>query len=348
MSQDSLFDSTVKKPVAVAYGMGVDSTAMLVGLAQRGQRPDLILFADTGAERTETYDFKPVMQEWLRKEGFPPITTVRYQPRNFKNFPPYRTLEENCLTNGTLPGISMAHPSCSSKWKQAPQHAFIKQWEPAQRAWGLGLKVVKLIGFDDSPTDRRRTYSANPKDGDIYEYRMPLQQWHWDREECKRQIARAGLPVPPKSSCFFCLAMKPHEVEQLPAEMLRRIVRLEARAHPRLKTCEGLWRSTVKGTRGGIARPGSMTQYIRQSRLLPEEEIDRIWEGTFEAIVSFQEGYAAALSAGLAEEFLLGNHDWDYRNPVWSGLSPDDKPHKDLLHPLGGENSQQEEALCLD
>lgn len=34
------------QPVTVAYGIGVDSTAMLVGLHQRGIRPDLILFAD--------------------------------------------------------------------------------------------------------------------------------------------------------------------------------------------------------------------------------------------------------------------------------------------------------------
>lgn len=35
-----------KTPLVVAYGMGVDSTALLVGLHQRGLRPDLILFAD--------------------------------------------------------------------------------------------------------------------------------------------------------------------------------------------------------------------------------------------------------------------------------------------------------------
>ena len=32
-------------PVIVNLGMGVDSVAMLVGFAARGERPDLILFA---------------------------------------------------------------------------------------------------------------------------------------------------------------------------------------------------------------------------------------------------------------------------------------------------------------
>ena len=42
-------------PLVVSYGMGVDSTAMLIGMAQRSIRPDLILFADTGGEKPETY-----------------------------------------------------------------------------------------------------------------------------------------------------------------------------------------------------------------------------------------------------------------------------------------------------
>jgi hypothetical protein len=36
-------------PIIVAYGMGVDSTAMLIGLRDRGISIALILFADTGS-----------------------------------------------------------------------------------------------------------------------------------------------------------------------------------------------------------------------------------------------------------------------------------------------------------
>ena len=35
-------------PIVVAYGAGVDSTAMLVGLHRLGVRPAMLLFADTG------------------------------------------------------------------------------------------------------------------------------------------------------------------------------------------------------------------------------------------------------------------------------------------------------------
>jgi hypothetical protein len=38
----------------IADGLGVNSTALLVQLSRAGVRPDLILFADTGAEKPET------------------------------------------------------------------------------------------------------------------------------------------------------------------------------------------------------------------------------------------------------------------------------------------------------
>ncbi len=41
-------------PLVVAYGLGVDSTAMLVEFARLRIRPELILFADTGGDKPET------------------------------------------------------------------------------------------------------------------------------------------------------------------------------------------------------------------------------------------------------------------------------------------------------
>jgi hypothetical protein len=89
-------------PLVVAYGLGVDSTAMLIEFARRDIRPDLILFADTGGEKPETYAYLPVMQEYLAGVGFPAVITVRYEPTRA----PYRTLEGQCLHTGTLPSLA--------------------------------------------------------------------------------------------------------------------------------------------------------------------------------------------------------------------------------------------------
>ena len=50
-------------PVIAAWGMGLDSTAMIVELVRQGTPPDVVLTADTGSERPETYVFLPLFQE---------------------------------------------------------------------------------------------------------------------------------------------------------------------------------------------------------------------------------------------------------------------------------------------
>lgn len=54
-----------------------------------------------------------------------------------------------------------------------------------------------------------------PDYGDRYDVEYPLREWGLDRAACGRIITAAGLPLPPKSACFFCPAMKQIEIEQL-------------------------------------------------------------------------------------------------------------------------------------
>ena len=70
-----------KQPIIVAYGVGRDSTALIVEMQRRGIRPDAILFANIGSEKRETYEFIPVFSQWLTSHGFPRITVVRYEPK---------------------------------------------------------------------------------------------------------------------------------------------------------------------------------------------------------------------------------------------------------------------------
>jgi hypothetical protein len=279
-------------PVMAACGMGVDSVAMIIEMVERGERIDVVLFADTGSEKPATIAYVEIFRAWLEARGIT-FHVVGYQPKKFKNWPPYGTLEENCITNGTLPSIAFGFGSCSLKWKVAPQNNWTESWEPARTCWAAGGRVTKLIGYDCSPADikryaEREGYQDDPK----YTYRYPLREWGWVRADCEARIARAGLPVPVKSACFFCTAMKPHEVDALEPHFLRRIVLMEARAKPRLTSSEGLWRKTVKGNRGGYPKPGSMTEYIRSEGLLPSEQIDWIIEHAPKQLIAWQEGAA--------------------------------------------------------
>lgn len=218
--------------LVVAFGGGVNSTAMLVEMKKRAIIPDLILFADTGGERPDTYRTVWLVSEWCKLNGLPPILTVRN---------PGPTLEEDCLTRKALPSIAYGFKSCSDRWKQRPQNHYIK------RIWPHGLKpYTKAIGFDAGEWVRMRD-ADDPNCTNWY----PLVDWKLHREECEAICVQAGLPVA-KSSCFFCPSMRKPEVLALAKqnpELLARAVAMEENAE--LTTVKGLgrhwsWKNLVK------------------------------------------------------------------------------------------------------
>jgi hypothetical protein len=214
-----------------AYGGGVNSTAMLVLLAKQDFRPDLILFADTGGERPDTYAFILRFNRWLIANNMPEIITV-------KKGGIQETLEENCIRMNMLPSIAYGYKTCSHKYKIEPQNKYVNNWEPARKAWASGSKVTKLIGYDADEHHRAKI----PED-DKYVMRYPLVEQDIGREECKQIITDAGLCLPGKSACFFCPSSKKHEIRQLAREypeLLQRALVMEANAH--LTSVKGLGR----------------------------------------------------------------------------------------------------------
>lgn len=261
-------------PLVQSYGMGVDSTAVLIGWHQRGIRPDAIFFSDPGSEHPETYAYRPIIDAWLAEVGFPAITEVRYQVQRPKNGP-YATIEENCLVNKTLPSLAFGRKACSQKWKGAVIDRHVRRMFTAHITGGG--KVTRAIGYDAGPCDMRRggVQTRGP-----WTWTYPLREWGWDRERCEREIADAGLPIPHKSACWFCPSTKPAELLQLARrhpDLARRAVALEDLARPSLRKIEGLWGRGTKGMRGSEKRPGSWRVFLAEHSPevlppLPEKE----------------------------------------------------------------------------
>ncbi len=188
----------------VAYGAGVNSTALLIGLVARSEPPDKILFADTGGEKPATYKYRDSFSTWLVANGFPAIETVRYKCDD-------ASLEHECLRKAVLPSPAYGGRSCSEKWKIRPQIEYMRQWMAWQ--W-MALRevstVTRLLGFD---ADEKRRAKPSPDKGFINEY--PLIAWGWTRNDCREVISKSGLCEPPKSACFFCPSSKKGEVRRL-------------------------------------------------------------------------------------------------------------------------------------
>lgn len=216
----------------VAYGGGVNSTAMLIELHRRKERVDAILFADTGGERPETYAGLKQVSDWCVAHGLPEIVTVR---KTYKGQP--ETLEANCERMRTLPSIAYGFKSCSMKYKADPQDKWTNNWKPARDEWDAGRKIIKLIGYDAGEERRARI-----REDDKYVHRYPLIEWDLWREDCEEIVRSEGLVVG-KSSCFFCPSMKKSEILELDIrhpDLMRRALEMESRAQ--LTTVKGLGR----------------------------------------------------------------------------------------------------------
>ena len=221
----------------LSFGGGTDSTAIICGWVERGLEPfDYILFADTGGERPHTYEHIERMQDYLKKHGMPPITIVRKVKRDKTLY----TLEQNCLDQKMLPSLAYGFKGCSQKYKIAPQEKFVNNIPGMRKFFKEGGKVHKYIGYEFS--ERRRWMKA-PVEDDKYIYHYPLVEWEWSRPECIEAIKRAGLPLPGKSSCFFCPASTKPEIAQLKETypvLFERALAMEDNAV--LKTVKGLGR----------------------------------------------------------------------------------------------------------
>ena len=243
----------------VGYGGGTDSTAMLVGLWRHHVPVDLILFADPGAEQPHTYAYLDTMSRWLENHGMPAITRVWYTEKNGQRL----TLEQECLRSRSLPSIAYGHKKCSQKYKIAPQDRFCNHYPPCQESWSRGERVVKMIGYDAGEVRRLEGAREHDLADKKYQKQYPLMEWGWHREYCVRTIQDAGLPLPGKSSCFFCPSMKKREIRALYhqyPDLLERALAMENNVRPNLGTVKGLgrdfaWRDFIEFDQLQLALP---------------------------------------------------------------------------------------------
>lgn len=218
----------------VSFGAGTNSTAILQGMFERQERPDAVLFADTGGEKPGTYRHLEMMAEWCVQRDFPELAIVKYSDTS-----KHASLEDECHNNGTLPSKAFGFGGCSQKWKRYPMDKWVKSWQPAIDQWASGRRVERVIGIHAGETRRGKI-----PDDKHFTYRFPLREWKWGQEECEAACIRAVGYVPEKSACFYCPAMRKPEVLALSKEhpdLFQRAVEMEHNA----KECGGL--NVVKG-----------------------------------------------------------------------------------------------------
>jgi 3'-phosphoadenosine 5'-phosphosulfate sulfotransferase (PAPS reductase)/FAD synthetase len=211
----------------ISYGGGVQSTAMII-LATQGQiDAKTALFANVGddSEHPATLRYvREVMTPWaaergvevielrraIRSRGETTLLTELLRPESRSIPIPVR------MSNGR-PGTR----NCTANFKLKVLGRWLK-------AHGAGPDTPATVHVGISWDEIERVGNRQVTGYDTVHY--PLIDRRWTRERCKAEIKDAGLPVPPKSSCWFCPFHRPSQWQELrrtDADLFAQAVRLE-------------------------------------------------------------------------------------------------------------------------
>lgn len=175
-----------------SYGGGTQSVAIAVLIAQgRLPKPEIIVMADTSREASETW-------EYLDKHVNPLLASVDLKveiaPHSLSTVDLYSHKGELLIPAYTKNG--MLHTFCSSEWKAAVVQRYLRN------GGGYGPKKPVTTWIGISLDEKKR---AKPG-------KLRWQKLDWPllfnvpltRVECRQIVLDAGLPEPPKSSCWKC------------------------------------------------------------------------------------------------------------------------------------------------
>ena len=189
----------------ISYGGGVQSTAMIV-LATQGKIADVsaALFSNVGddSELPDTIKYvREVITPWAAERGLPvhelhrTITTTGERETLWQRMMNYdgEALREPIPVFGSN-GAPMSR-SCTRDHKIRILGRWIREHVPDEE-----LPCDVLIGISMDEIERAGRGSDEKWERRCY----PLLDLRLTRAHCIEIIKAAGLPVPPKSSCFFC------------------------------------------------------------------------------------------------------------------------------------------------
>jgi hypothetical protein len=162
----------------LSFGGGVNSVALMVLLLDDGAPLDEVVFADTGAEVPETYEYVELARELLARRGIP-LTVVRKGGGD---------LYETCQRRRVIP---------SAVWRWSTRDFKVRPIHTYYRSLKRPIVQYVAIAFDELERvkDSRVDYVQN-----VY----PLVDRRISRQRCIEIIEGAGLPPAVKSGCFFC------------------------------------------------------------------------------------------------------------------------------------------------
>lgn len=153
-------------------------------------RPDAIIFADPGNEKPETYSYLAEYAAPYAKENGLEIIVLgeEWITKHYA-----ADLFTYCMEHRMLPGTWVIW--CTDRYKVKPLERWRRQYMGASK----DNPIESWIGIT---TDEKRRATPSRIPSEVKRY--PLIELSMSRQDCEVAIVAAGLPVPPKSGCWFC------------------------------------------------------------------------------------------------------------------------------------------------
>lgn len=188
---------------AISYGGGVQSTALVVLAARREINFPLAIFSNVGddSEHPATLSYvREIAVPWASERGVEIVEVVR----SYRDGTPYPSLleyhRENVHKTGATPlpvkmGEGIANRTCTAHWKAQVVSRVL-------RARGATVDTPADLALGISVDEMHR--ATNKRDRNFENRVFPLLDLGMTRRDCESVIRSEGLPVPPKSACWYC------------------------------------------------------------------------------------------------------------------------------------------------
>lgn len=183
------------RQITWSYGGGTQSIAIAILVAQgKLPRPTCIAMADTGREAQETWDYTEAhIRPLLASIGLSIYIVSEFDAGDAPGL--YGGEDDDTLLIPAFTKDGALSTFCSGKWKRDVVSRFFRRM-----GYGPTKPTINWVGFSLDEISRVRAD------------RTAWQKTHypliWDmrmrREDCRILIEKAGLPTPPKSSCWMC------------------------------------------------------------------------------------------------------------------------------------------------
>ncbi|MFC4306392.1 hypothetical protein [Cohnella boryungensis] len=208
MEEGNFQGNQFKQITVLSLGAGVQSSTMLL-MALHGEfieKPQCAIFADTGCEPREVYQYLNWLELEAKKYDFPILrcnngnlqddllNTIQGKTTRFANPPFYvktdhgapSILRRYCTQDYKIDVIIKAirEELIGLRYKQrVPKNVRVTQW--------FGISTDEITRVKSS----RHSWITN---------QYPLIEKEMTRDDCLAWLKDRGYPLPPKSSCFFC------------------------------------------------------------------------------------------------------------------------------------------------